>query len=139
VSRTPDYTLHLADRRATLGQVGGKGASLARLAQAGLPVPGGFHVTTGAYRRFVADNNLQPAILAALRAVRPAQPSMLETASLTIAHLFARAVMPSEIADASARASTASRPSWDGRRHPAHPQRRRHHRRREHGRGDVAW
>jgi phosphoenolpyruvate synthase/pyruvate phosphate dikinase len=28
---------------------GGKGASLARLARAGFPVPPGFHVTTGAY------------------------------------------------------------------------------------------
>ncbi|GAA2205548.1 hypothetical protein GCM10009850_010060 [Nonomuraea monospora] len=39
---------------ADLATVGGKGASLARMAGAGLPVPGGFHVTTGAYRAFVA-------------------------------------------------------------------------------------
>jgi len=47
------YTLPLADARADLETVGGKGASLARLCAAGLPVPGGFHVTTTAYRRFV--------------------------------------------------------------------------------------
>ena len=57
---TTEYILPLADPRATLETVGGKGASLARLAAAGLPVPGGFHITTAAYRRFVAENGLQP-------------------------------------------------------------------------------
>ncbi|TQS20335.1 PEP/pyruvate-binding domain-containing protein [Microbispora sp. KK1-11] len=45
----------LDDAGADLATVGGKGASLAALARAGLPVPGGFHVTTEAYRAFVAD------------------------------------------------------------------------------------
>ena len=57
--------LALDDVYATLEQVGGKGASLARLAAAGLPVPSGFHITTAAYRRFVAENELQEQILAA--------------------------------------------------------------------------
>jgi pyruvate,water dikinase len=96
--------LQLADPRATVETVGGKGASLARLAAAGLPVPAGFHVTTEAYRRCVADNNLQPAIAEALSAVSPADPPSPEMASRTIAELFARAPMPSEIADAIARA-----------------------------------
>ncbi|MEU6791904.1 PEP/pyruvate-binding domain-containing protein [Nonomuraea wenchangensis] len=47
--------LPLDDPAADLALAGGKGASLARLARAGLPVPGGFHVTTAAYRAFVAD------------------------------------------------------------------------------------
>ncbi|WP_084960055.1 PEP/pyruvate-binding domain-containing protein [Thermoactinospora rubra] len=51
-------TLALDDPRADLPTVGGKGASLARLARAGLPVPDGFHVTTHAYRRFVAEHGL---------------------------------------------------------------------------------
>ena len=59
------YILPLDDPRATLEIVGGKGASLARLVAAGLPVPDGFHVTTAAYRRFVAENDLQAGILAA--------------------------------------------------------------------------
>ncbi|WP_066361293.1 PEP/pyruvate-binding domain-containing protein [Herbidospora mongoliensis] len=42
------YTLPLTSDSADVGTVGGKGASLARLATAGLPVPGGFHVTTAA-------------------------------------------------------------------------------------------
>ena len=46
--------LPLDDPAADLATAGGKGASLARLARAGLPVPAGFHVTTEAYRAFVA-------------------------------------------------------------------------------------
>ena len=42
---------------------GGKGRSLAEMANAGLAVPGGFYVTTAAYRRFVADNDLQARII----------------------------------------------------------------------------
>src|SRR5947209_3621516 len=102
-----ELILQLADRGAILASVGGKGASLARLAGAGLPVPGGFHVTTGAYARFVADNDLQPAILDAVRAVSPAEPSGFEAASRTIADLFARAPMPTDIADAIGRAYAA--------------------------------
>ncbi|MGW0807401.1 PEP/pyruvate-binding domain-containing protein [Nonomuraea sp. NPDC002799] len=46
--------LPLDDAAADLATVGGKGASLARLTRAGLPVPGGFHITTGAYLAFVS-------------------------------------------------------------------------------------
>ena len=48
---TQRYVRPLNDPQATLETVGGKGASLARLANAGLSVPGGFHVTTEAYPR----------------------------------------------------------------------------------------
>ncbi|WP_214321925.1 PEP/pyruvate-binding domain-containing protein [Nonomuraea sediminis] len=46
--------LPLDDPAADLATAGGKGASLARLTRAGLPVPPGFHITTEAYRSFVA-------------------------------------------------------------------------------------
>ncbi|MEZ7129808.1 PEP/pyruvate-binding domain-containing protein [Nonomuraea sp. AD125B] len=49
-----NLVLPLDDPAADLALAGGKGASLARLARAGLPVPRGFHVTTAAYRAFVA-------------------------------------------------------------------------------------
>jgi pyruvate,water dikinase len=84
---------------ATLEQVGGKGASLARLAAAGLPVPAGFHVTTAAYRRFVAERGLQDQILAAV-ARAAGQPAALESAARQIAELFARHTLPDDIADA---------------------------------------
>ena len=68
MQETLTFILPLDDVSATLEQVGGKGASLARMAAAGLPVPSGFYVTTAAYQRFVAANALQEAILAAVSA-----------------------------------------------------------------------
>ena len=100
----PATILSLADPRATLETVGGKGASLARLTVAGLPVPGGFHVTTAAYRQFVAENTLQPAILEALEKADASQPASLETASGLIHKLFAQGRMPQAIAEEIARA-----------------------------------
>ncbi len=95
--------LALDDASARLLQVGGKGASLARMATAGLPVPRGFHVTTAAYRRFVEENGLQEQILAAVSTL-PAvftddQSVMLEEVSKQIAQLFVQGVMPDDIAE----------------------------------------
>src|ERR671924_125226 len=92
--------LALDDTSATLEQVGGKGASLARLAAAGLPVPPGFHVTTAAYRRFVAEHRLQEQILAAVADVAADDPATLEAASERIARLFAEHAMPDAVAEA---------------------------------------
>ncbi len=46
-----------------LDLLGGKGRSLARTKGAGFTVPDGFHVTTSAYRTFVAEHGLQQLIL----------------------------------------------------------------------------
>ncbi|MGD0708627.1 MAG: PEP/pyruvate-binding domain-containing protein [Anaerolineaceae bacterium] len=94
------FILPLSDLEATLEAVGGKGMSLAKLSQAGLPVPGGFHVTTDAYRCFVADNGLQSSILAALQGAGAAQPASLDAVSQEISKLFAAASIPAEIATA---------------------------------------
>lgn len=94
------FVLSLSDSQATLENVGGKGMSLAKLARVGLPVPDGFHVTTEAYRQFVAVNDLQPKILAALRLVDVALPATLETASRTISEFFKQSLIPAELSDA---------------------------------------
>src|SRR5262245_14860449 len=52
-----------------LAKVGGKGANLAWMAQAGLPVPPGFCITTTAFRRFVGPS-IEP-LYAALDALAP--------------------------------------------------------------------
>ena len=82
------YTLPLADLQATIETVGGKGASLARLSVAGLPVPDGFCVTTAAYRRFVEEHGLQDEILAIVSDGDPGQPASLDKASRRIGELF---------------------------------------------------
>ncbi len=100
------FVLPLSDPNATLEAAGGKGMSLARMARAGLPVPGGFHVTTDAYRYFVSQNGLQPLILEALQGVDPADPERLETVSRQIGQYFTSGVIPSEIAAAISAAYT---------------------------------
>lgn len=101
-----EFILALADPRATLNRVGGKGASLARLAASGLPVPDGFHVTTEAYNWFVDQNDLQGSIQAALEQVDFNRPATLEAASASIRELFARAQIPPELAHAIEQAYT---------------------------------
>lgn len=100
----PNFIVSLSDASAGLSQVGGKGASLARMAAAGFPVPSGFHITTAAYRRFVAEHELQDQILAAVSAATPDQPATLEEASSRIGQLFAQCAMPDDIAGAIRRA-----------------------------------
>ena len=94
------YVLPLNDPNSNLETVGGKGASLARLSRAGLPVPDGFHITTDAYRYFVVENGLQDKILSALEQADASVPATLETASATIGSFFAGAEIPADLADA---------------------------------------
>jgi rifampicin phosphotransferase len=95
-----EYILSLDNRQATLQNVGGKGASLARLLRVGMPVPGGFHVTTAAYERFVAENDLESGIQAALEKVDASKPGTLTKASEKIGDLFLRANLPEEVSGA---------------------------------------
>lgn len=92
--------LSLTSPEATLDRVGGKGQSLARLAQAGLPVPPGFHIVTDAYRRFVAENHLADSILAAVSQAQSADPASLDRASEQFQSLIASATIPGDIAEA---------------------------------------
>jgi rifampicin phosphotransferase len=89
--------LQLDSPDATLELVGGKGASLARLA-ADLPVPPGFHVTTYAYRRFVDENHLTDAILSAARQDKLADSAILDHASEQIQSLIIKGTIPGDIA-----------------------------------------
>ncbi len=90
--------LELDSPDATLELVGGKGASLARLAAEGLPVPPGFHITTLAYRRFVSDNHLAESILAAASQASADDPTTLDGASAQIRSLIERGTIPDDIA-----------------------------------------
>jgi pyruvate,water dikinase len=80
--------LPLASRQATVPLAGGKGAALARLATAGLPVPNGFLITTAAYRRFTEANAIQLAIDAALAAVDLDDQATLASAAAAIQARF---------------------------------------------------
>ena len=77
--------------------VGGKGRSLAKLANAGFPVPGGFQVTTAAYRHFVAANELQERIVALARPAVIEGRASFEQSSAAIGQLFADTELSAEI------------------------------------------
>jgi len=94
------FVLPLASDQASLALAGGKGASLARMAGAGLPVPDGFHLTTAAYRRFVEVNQLERRLAEAVAAVDPDDLASLEVASSQIASLFQTAEIPADVVDA---------------------------------------
>jgi rifampicin phosphotransferase len=94
----------LDDPAAALAMAGGKGASLARLARAGFPVPPGFHVTTRAYLDFVAHGSLREPVMAAMSVVDVSDPATFETASGRIGELFAGRPVPAATAAAIARA-----------------------------------
>jgi hypothetical protein len=96
---TSSSLLPLDSPEATLERVGGKGASLARMVAAGLPVPPGFHITTDAYRRYVEENHLGGAILSAAAQARAEDPATLERASAEIQSLIAQGALPSDIAN----------------------------------------
>ena len=96
---TNPYILRLDSPLATVEQVGGKGASLARMVAAGLPVPPGFHITTHAYDRFIAENHLGEPILSAAAQAEANHPATLERASEQIQSLIAQGPMPGEIAE----------------------------------------
>ena len=83
---------------ATVGRAGGKGASLARLAAAGLPVPPGFHLTTSMYRRFVDQNHLGESILAEASEAQAADPATLDRASARISAWMRQGTIPADIA-----------------------------------------
>ena len=93
------FILNLDSPEATLERVGGKGASLARMVAAGLPVPPGFHVTTDAYRRFVDENHLGEGILSVVAQAQANDPTTLDRASEQIQALMGKGTIPGEIAE----------------------------------------
>jgi len=82
---------------ADLETVGGKGHSLVRLIVAGYPVPPGFVVASGAYRRFVADHGLGARILEFARPAVVDGTVSFEGASTKIRRLFEAADLPADM------------------------------------------
>jgi len=60
---TTMYTTPIKTTQNDLDLVGGKGRSLARMSCADFDVPGGFLVTTDAYKKFIADSDLKSKII----------------------------------------------------------------------------
>jgi len=80
-----------------LSCVGGKGANLGEMIKAGLPVPGGFVVLTGAYNKFIAENHLEEKIRELLTGLDDNNIEQVEEASDRIKELFAAGEIPYDI------------------------------------------
>jgi pyruvate,water dikinase len=107
------YILPLATAESSLDILGGKGRSLARMAEAGLAVPGGFHVTASAYRRYVDENKLQGRIVDLAKPEITGRTVSFDSASAAIQALFEEAPPPNVIASEIREAYAAL--SGDGR------------------------
>jgi len=77
---------------------GGKGASLGEMTQAGIPVPEGFVVLSGAFDRFIEETNLVAEIDSILHSVNLKEVHTVEDASEKIHALILDADMPKDIA-----------------------------------------
>lgn len=91
------YITSLDTKDDSLEVVGGKGRSLAKMANAGFHVPGGFQLKTSAYRSFVAANNLQQKIVELAKPAVVGSRVSFERSSTDIQQLFADAALPVEI------------------------------------------
>jgi pyruvate,water dikinase len=76
------------------GRVGGKGANLAKLTQAGFDVPPGLTVTTDAYTEFVAANHLDEIIASGLSTISWSDSDELERALEDVRSLIVSAPVP---------------------------------------------
>jgi pyruvate,water dikinase len=80
-------------------KVGGKGANLGELTEAGLPVPQGFIVTADAYFNFLRQTNLTKKISKLLHRLNPEDSKKLNQVSREIKKTIISAKMPEELQD----------------------------------------
>jgi pyruvate,water dikinase len=81
-----------------VASVGGKGANLGEMANAGIPVPGGFIVTAHAYYDFIEKAKIAPKIRSLLEPLDPADSKQLQEVAGEIKQTIMDAAMPPEIA-----------------------------------------
>ena len=82
---------------ASLENAGGKGLNLARLIQAGFPVPDGFLIPVAAYHQFIEQNGLDSKISSALAGASFEGLSSLEDLSRTIRGWFSQGKIPQDL------------------------------------------
>ena len=94
INRLPHPLIPLDSPPAALEALGSKSLNLAKLVQAGFPVPAGFTIPTAVYRDFVNHNDLKPWIRSALQDLDPTSPESLTAASDTIRARFSGGEIP---------------------------------------------
>ncbi|MFH1243984.1 MAG: phosphoenolpyruvate synthase [bacterium] len=94
----PKYVLwfHEIDKD-DVDRVGGKGANLGEMTKSGFPVPGGFVVTSSAYKHMIDVNNLEDKIKAILQDLDVENSGALNRASHQVQDLIEHSPFPKEI------------------------------------------
>lgn len=77
--------------------VGGKGANLGEMANAGFPVPLGFCITTEAYRTFIQISQKLDELLTALEQLKPDQLEEISKQGQMIRHHLESIIIPADI------------------------------------------
>ncbi len=77
--------------------VGGKGANLGEMTQAGFPVPGGFVVTSSAYKHMIEENQLADRIKDLLKGLDVEDPDALNRASRDVQKVIESSPFPKDI------------------------------------------
>jgi pyruvate,water dikinase len=77
--------------------VGGKGANLGEMTQAGFPVPGGFVVTSSAYKHMIEENQLADRIKDILKGLDVEDPDALNRASRDVQKVIESSPFPKDI------------------------------------------
>ena len=77
--------------------VGGKGANLGEMTSAGFPIPPGFCVTAEAYRKLIAENNLEEKIRSLLNDLDVEKTKKLNETARKVQNLILKADVPEEI------------------------------------------
>lgn len=83
--------------RSSLPLVGGKGANLGEMTQAGFPVPAGFCITTLAYREFVATSPVMEAFFTELSRIETANLKQVREAGQGIREHLEQVAIPENI------------------------------------------
>lgn len=92
--------------RGDVALVGGKGANLGEMTQAGLPVPPGFIVTAAAYDRFLRTSGLAGKIKRLLAKLDPEDSKVLHAKARAIQDLILRTELPRNLIEAIKQAYT---------------------------------
>ena len=86
-------------RKEDIAAVGGKGASLGEMSSMGLPVPGGFVVTSRAFRHFLIETGIEQPLFSNLENLNVDDNNALEQASKKARALVMKAKMPASLKD----------------------------------------
>lgn len=98
---TAQYTLFFKEiDKHSLPQVGGKGANLGEMTQAGFPVPGGYAVTVASYDKFLEENAIADTVNQMLRETDVDNPEELERVSKKIQKIVVESPIPKDVQEA---------------------------------------